>query len=126
MTLRKSPHVIFPKSKFLPKPDEIIPVIDFPTIPSSNMKKLDESSKNKLNVKTIVSHRVLIYWSKSKRYFPGTVIGYTSSLTHNLILYDQRTVDTKTNVLIPPECDLYKEKLFPDGQGPTAKWILLG
>ena len=82
-------------------------------------KLLPDRKKKDFNLKTIVGHRVAAYWPSTKKFHDGTVIGYNTDLTHNLIFYDEPTLN------IPISCDFYKAFLFPvSATSKVEKWSL--
>ncbi|HYN44601.1 MAG TPA: hypothetical protein VER35_01245, partial [Candidatus Limnocylindrales bacterium] len=109
----------FPPSSFTPTLSEIIPIPIPPRMKKVNEKLLPDRKKKELNLKSLVGHRISAYWPSTKLYHDGTVIGYNSDLTHNLVFYDQPTID------VPQSCDYYKAFLFATtATSKVEKWSL--
>ena len=97
----------FPPNYFTPLFNEIIPI----SIPerkklSEKVKIFPDSKKKEYDIKTIVGQRINHYWLSTKTWYPATVIGYNSELTHNLVFYDEPTQGAIES------CDYYKAYLF--------------
>jgi len=117
----------FPENFFCPKLDEVIVLdkIPFPRAPSFSEKLAPEKNKKSFSIKSIVGQRVNVWWPEVKKFFPGTIIGYTASLSQNLIFYDTPTVDKASNLEVDPRVDIYKVSLFPKNSDKGTKWSLL-
>ena len=110
----------FPDNYFTPLLTEIIPI----GIPSRNQvikeKLIPDKNKKDYDIKSIVGKRISLYWPSYKKSFSGTIIGYNTKLTHNLIFYDIPTLDTIESV------DYFKAFLFKSNPNSKIdKWSLL-
>jgi hypothetical protein len=115
----KGPLKPFPLHLFTPLLTEIIPVPIPPRMKKANEKLLPDRMKKEFNLKSIVGRRISAYWPSTKSNHDGTVIGYNSELTHNLVFYDTPTVD------VIASCDYYKAFLFPSSPNSRVeKWSL--
>ena len=116
----KGSHKPFPPNHFTPLLTEIIPIGIPSRNPPDHEKLIPDKFKKDYNIKSIVGKRISLYWPSFKKYFSGTIIGYNTKLTHNLIFYDLPTLD------LIESCDYYKAFLFkstPDSK--LDKWSLL-
>ena len=66
----------------------------------------------------MVGKRVEVLWNQNKKKYTGTIIGYNTSGTQNLIYFDERTKNA-----LYKSCDYYTVNLF--GKSSTSKWWLL-
>jgi hypothetical protein len=103
----------FPPNSFTPSLSEIIPIPIPPRKKKVGEKLLPDRMKKDLTLKSIVGHRISAYWPSTKKFHDGTVIGYNADLTHNLVFYDEPTLE------VIPSCDFYKAFLF--ASSPTSK-----
>jgi len=116
----------FPNGCFAPSLNEIIKIkIPDPRGPVKGEKLIPDKEKNKLNLKSIVGRRVNVLWKANKKYYKGTVIGYTSNLTHNLIFFDEPTI-SKDNEIVDVKEDYYQMQLFKSSPNSKVEtWSLL-
>ncbi len=72
-------------------------------------------------METIVGKRIAIYWPSVKKWYSGTIIGYTTTKAANLIYYDERTPN------VSPQEDFYQAPLFQTKTNQTKleTWKLL-
>src|SRR4029079_4112446 len=114
----KGPLKPFPPHLFTPLLSEIIPIPILPRMKKANEKLLPDRMKE-LTLKSIVGRRISAYWPSTKSNYDGTVIGYNTELTHNLVFYDTPTIDMIAS------CDYYKAFLFPSSPNSRVeKWSL--
>lgn len=110
----------FPPNYFTPLLSEIIPIPIPPREKKVGEKILPERKKKDFTLKSIVGRRISLFWPSTGKFHPGTVVGYNTALTHNLVFYDEPTID------VPPSCDYYKAFLFTSSSTKTVeKWSLL-
>jgi hypothetical protein len=111
----------FPPGKFTPLLNEIIPISIPPRIlPVVECALQNKRNNNKYDIKSIVGKRVSHFWAPTQSYYYGTIIGYNSELTHNLIFYDEPGVPQ-----IIESCDYHKAFLFKKNADAADKWRLL-
>jgi hypothetical protein len=105
--------------KLIGKYTEVI-VLSTPPLPPACKEELVIPPKN-LNVETIVGKRIAVYWPSVKKWYHGTIIGYTTTKTANLIYYDERTPN------VSPREDFYQAPLFrtKSNQSRIETWKLL-
>lgn len=108
------------KFKLIPNIKETI-VINNPPPPPKLHEEKRSKSKEGLDVNTIVGRRIEIQWP-NKKWYRGTVVGYTNSKAKNLIFYDEPTIDVTSR-----EEDFYAEPLFKNEKyrGKIYEWYLL-
>ena len=72
-------------------------------------------------METIVGKRIAVYWPSVKKWYHGTIIGYTTTKAANLIYYDERTPN------VSPQEDFYQAPLFrtKSNQSRIETWKLL-
>lgn len=110
----------FPLNSFTPSLSETIPIPIPPRKKKVDEKLLPDRMKKELTIKSIVGRRISAYWPSTKKFYDGTVVGYNTSLTHNLVFYDDPTPDAT------PSCDYYKAFLFASSSSTSKveKWSL--
>lgn len=120
--LRKAKNQAIPtvSSSLKGKLNEII-IISDPPLPPAYEEEEDTRPDTNLNVETIVGKRISVYWPSEKKWFPGLVIGYTTTKAYNLIYYDDRHPNC------PPQEDFYQAPLFSTKtrKKNIDKWKLL-
>ncbi len=115
---------------FKPDPTEVIVKKQIPLRiepePKWEKYELPEADKAGLDIRSVVGKSILVWWSSHKEWKMGTVIGYTTNLSSNLVFYNKATIDQTTKETINSEEDYYKAPLFKkEGKGRVEKWKLL-
>ena len=111
--------------EFTPFLDEII-LLPIPSKVSIKERVIASKEKLKYDVRSIVGKRVNIKWSSNNKYYPATVIGYTTNQLFNLVHFDEPTIDRGSGLQVTPSEDYYKLKLFKTGdKSRVEKWDLL-
>jgi predicted GNAT family acetyltransferase len=110
----------FPTNYFTPNLSEIILLPIPERKKEEKVRLLPDSRKKEFDLKSIVGKKVNHYWPSVKKWYSGTIIGYNKDLTHNLIYYDEPTLD------VIPSCDFYKVFLFKSSKSPKVDtWSLI-
>lgn len=76
--------------------------------PELDLKKPMKPDLSKLTAENLVGKRIREFWKSDKKWYSGTIIGYTSNHAKNLIYYDIRTDE------VDPAVDYYAEPLLTD------------
>ena len=95
--------------------------MNIPDNRNSDDKLIEKLAKIKVNksynVKSIVGKRMSVRWP-DKKYYKGLVIGFTTTLSHNLIFYDNPTHLTRRGSVFPrdiadvPLLIFYRHRLY--------------